>query len=191
MLRKTTLLITLFALGGFLPAQAAPEKLTIDKGHTFIGFKVSHIGFAWMPGFFTEFDGTISYDPENPANSKTEFTVRMPSLTTFHAERDKHLKSDDFFDVARHSTARFVSTSFEETGEDTATLRGDLTIMGTTKPVQFKVTELAGKEDPWGNFRRAWSAETTIRLADFGLNDFGGAAATADVKVALEAVRGK
>lgn len=174
-----------------MPAAAAPEKLQIDPAHTFVTFKVSHIGFAWMPGLFKDFEGTLSYDPENPSNSQVEFSVKVPSLTTFHAERDKHLKSDDFLDAGKHSAATFKSTAYEKTGDSSAILRGDLTIKGVTQPVEFEVTELAGREDPWGSFRRAWSAETELKLADFNIDDFGGAAETATVKIAIEATREK
>ena len=191
MFKKVALVTTLFCLSLAAPLQAAPEKLTIDKSHTFITFKVSHIGFGWMPGIFTNFDGNISYDPENPAASNANFTVQMPSLTTFHAERDKHLKSDDYLTADEHPTAEFISTAFEPTGEGSGKLHGDLTIKGITKPVTFEVTELAGREDPWGNFRRAFEAEGDIKLKDFDIDDFGGAVETATIKVSMEAKRGE
>lgn len=191
MTRKTLLLPALLALVFAAPLQAKPEQLDIDEAHTFVSFKVSHIGFAWIPGTFTGLDGELSYDPEKRENSTVKFTVRVPSLTTFHAERDKHLKSDDFFNAARFETATFQSTAYEPTGDDTATLRGKLTIKDVTKPVTFEVKELAGKPDPWGNFRRAFEATGDIKLADFGLDDFGGAASTAEITVMLEATRPK
>lgn len=190
MFRKLSIALPLLALlTTALPAQAAPEKLDIDKGHTFVTFKVSHIGFAWIPGAFTDFSGDLVYDPEKPADSKVTFTVQVPSLSTFHAERDKHLKSGDFLDAGKYSTATFVSTAYEPTGKNTAKLRGNLTLHGVTRPVEFDVTELAARKDPWGNFRRAWEAETELKLADFNIANFDGAVESAQVKVALEAVR--
>lgn len=172
-----------------LPAAAAPTQFDIDEGHTFITFKVSHIGFAWIPGAFTDFSGDLAYDPENPENSKVTFTVEVPSLATWHAERDKHLQSGDFLDAEEYPTAKFASTAYEPTGENTAILRGNLTLHGVTKPVEFKVTELAARKDPWGNFRRAWEAETELKLADFNISTLNGAVETAQVKIALEATR--
>lgn len=189
MLKKISLAISLFTVVLSAPLQAAPENLVIDKAHTFITFKVSHIGFGWMPGIFTKFDGDISYDPENPSASKVNFTVQIPSMTTFHAERDKHLKSDDYLTADKYETAKFVSTDYAPTGENTAQLHGNLTIKGTTNPVTFTVTELAGKKDPWGNFRRAFEAEGEIKLKDFNIDDFGGAVETATIKVSMEATR--
>lgn len=189
MLKKISLAMSLFAFALSAPLQAAPENLAIDKAHTFITFKASHIGFGWMPGIFTKFDGEISYDPENPSTSMVTFTVQIPSMTTFHAERDKHLKSDDYLTAEKFETAKFTSTRYEATGENTANLHGDLTIKNTTKPVTFQVTELAARKDPWDNFRRAFEAEGDIKLKDFGIDDFGGAVETVTIKVSVEAKR--
>ncbi|HLU61501.1 MAG TPA: YceI family protein [Gammaproteobacteria bacterium] len=183
------LMIAFAALAFALPLQAAPETFTIDKGHTFINFKVSHIGFSWLPGRFTDFDGTLVYDEANPANSKVEFTVNMPSLNTDHAERDKHLRSSDFLEADKYRTAKFVSTAYEKKSENDITLRGNLTIKGKTQPVEFKVVEMAAAKDPWGNFRRGWSAKTSIALADFGIDDFGGVVKNADIEIFLEATK--
>ncbi|HEX6930100.1 MAG TPA: YceI family protein [Gammaproteobacteria bacterium] len=191
MLRKLGILLSLSALAFAAPVNAEPQQFDIDKGHTFVTFKVSHIGFAWIPGGFTEFSGELAYDPENRANSTVTFTVQVPSIDTWHAERDKHLQSEDFFAASEYPTAKFVSTAYEPTGENTAILRGDLTIKDITKPVEFAVTELAAREDPWGNFRRGFEATTELNLADFELDYAGPVPATATVTVSLEATRAK
>ena len=190
MLRRLTTVLSVTAMLAIaVPAGAAPEQFAIDKAHTFVTFKVSHIDFAWIPGAFTDFNGELVYDPENRANSKVTFTVKVPSLSTWHAERDKHLKSGDFLEAEKYPEAKFVSTAYEPTDEDTATLRGNLTLHGVTRPVEFTVNELAGREDPWGNFRRAFEATGEIRLADFKIANFDGAVESAEMKIALEATR--
>ncbi|HEX6927782.1 MAG TPA: YceI family protein [Gammaproteobacteria bacterium] len=189
--RSALALVMSLAMTLAAPAHAKPENFQIDKGHTFVTFKVSHIGFAWIPGAFTDFSGDLVYDAEKPANSKVTFTVRIPSLTTSHAERDKHLKSDDFFNAEEHDTARFVSTAYEPSGGNSAILRGNLTIKDITKPIEFKVTELAAKQDPWGNFRRGFEAEAELNLADYKLDYAGAVPETATVIVSLEATRAK
>lgn len=173
------------------PAAAEPEQYEIDKGHTFVTFEISHIGFAWIPGSFNEVEGSFTYDPDNRAASSAEFTVNVASIDTEHAKRDKHLRDEDFFNVSKHPTAKFESTSYEPTGEDTGRLTGDLTIKGITKEVTFEVRELAGKVDPWENFRRAFSASTTIELADFEIDQYGlgPASKTAEVRIAVEGIR--
>ncbi|WP_440996342.1 YceI family protein [Arhodomonas sp. SL1] len=175
-------------------ALAEPQDYEIDPAHSFITFKVSHIGFAWMPGVFHDFSGTITYDAEDRSASSTEFTVDTASLDTFHAERDKHLRErDGLFETADFPEASFVSTAYEPTGDDSATLRGDLTIKGNTQEVAFEVEEMAAREDPWGGFRRAFSAETTVDIADFGLTYFEDNGIpmpkTATIRIAVEAVR--
>src|SRR5690606_21116938 len=137
MSRKLSIFLSLAAFLVAVPAHAEPQQFDIDKGHTFVTFKVSHIGFAWIPGAFTDFDGDLVYDPDNRANSKVTFTVKVPSIDTWHAERDKHLQSCDFFSADEFPTAKFVSTAYEPAGENAAILRGNLTIKDITKPVEF------------------------------------------------------
>lgn len=175
-------------------ANAAPEQYKIDTRHTFITFKVSHIGYSWMPGIFTDFSGSLTYDPENRSNSSAEFTVQTPSLDTFDAERDKHLRErDGLFETGEYPMAKFVSTAYEPTGPDTAVLKGDLTIKGETRPVEFQVKEMAASVDPWDNFRRAFSATATVPIQNFDLTWFEDngipVPKTADIEIAVEALR--
>ncbi|ROR32384.1 YceI family protein [Inmirania thermothiophila] len=187
-------LVGIAALAAAAGAQAAPERYALDPAHTFITFEVSHIGFSWMPGVFREFEGSIIFDPDDPSASRAEFTVKTASLTTFHAERDKHLRErPGLFEVAAFPEARFVSTGYERTGSGEGLLHGELTIKGRTRPVTFKVQEMAARKDPWGNFRRAFSAETEVRLTDFGITFFADnkipVPTTARIRVAVEALR--
>jgi len=117
------------------PALAETGRYELDKGHTFITFEVSHIGFAWIPGTFNDFSGSFTYDPDNRANSSAEFTIQTASIDTEHAKRDKHMRSEEFFNVEKWPEATFKSTSYEPTGENTAVMRGDLTIKGTTRNI--------------------------------------------------------
>ena len=170
-------------------AQAEPQEYKIDKGHTFVTFEISHIGFAFLPGTFNDFEGSLTFDEANPENSSTEFTIRTASIDTEHAERDKHLRSDEFFHVEKFPTATFKSTGVEMNG-DTGKLMGDLTIKGVTKPVTMDIEMTNAAEDPWGNYRIAFIATTEITLKDFNIDyDLGPASRTADVKIAVEATR--
>lgn len=190
-MRKTAVMLVLASALAAAPAWAELETYKIDDGHTFVTFEISHIGFAWMPGRFNNVQGSLQYDPEDRSKSRAEFTVDMTSLDTAHAKRDKHLRGEDFFNVSKYPTATFKSTSYEPTGEDTAVMKGDMTIKGTTKKVEFQVQELAAREDPWGNFRRAFSATTEINLDDFNIDEYGlgEASKTAEVRIAVEALR--
>lgn len=186
-------LLSLIAALGLATASATafakPREYAVDPAHTFITFKVSHIGYAWIPGAFNDFAGSFTYDAENPANSKANFTVRTASLDTEHAERDKHLKGEDFFHVEKYPVARFVSTGFEKTGEKTGLLKGELTIKDVTQPVTFEVTELGAGEDPWGNYRIGFEARARINFKDFNITYDLGPVTEADIIVAVEGTR--
>jgi len=172
-------------------AFADAEQYEVDEGHTFVTFEVSHVGFAWLPGRFNDVSGSLAYDPDDPSNSSAEFAIRTESIDTNHERRDKHLRSDDFFDVSEYPEATFESTSYEPTGDDTAVMTGDLTIKGTTREVEFEVTEMRASEDPWGDFRRAFSASTQLDMDDFGIDQHGlpEVSKTVDLRIAVEAVR--
>ena len=119
------------------PLAAISAPWTLDKSHTQITFSVNHLGFSDTNGTFRDFDATISFDPENIEASEVTFTIKAESIDTFWAARDEHLRKADFLNASEHPEITFVSTGFESTGEDTATVTGDLTILGVTKPASF------------------------------------------------------
>ena len=184
--------IAAFALAAMaLPAAAAPEQYAIDEAHTFVTFEISHIGYAWIPGTFNDVSGTFTYDPEDRSNSSAAFTIKTASFDTEHAKRDKHLRSDEFFHVEQYPEATFESTSYEPTGENTAVMRGEMTIKGTTRTIELQVRELNAAEDPWGNFRRSFEARTEIDMRDFNIDEYGlpEVSQVAEVRVAVEGLR--
>ena len=112
MLKKTLFsLVLLLGLGG--TAQAAEHYVIDTKGmHAFITFRIQHLGFSWLEGRFNRFSGEFDYDEANPANNRVEVEIDLASIDTNHAERDKHLRSERFFDVERFPKATFVSTGW-------------------------------------------------------------------------------
>lgn len=189
-LMKTLLLTAALILGLTSPAFAEAETYTVEPTHSYAAFKISHIGFSWIRGVFNDLEGEFTFNADNPAKSHGTFTVGLNSLNTFHAERNAHLSSADFFAVDEYPVATFTSTAYEKTGDNTALLHGKLTIKDVTQPATFEVTEMAAAKDPWGNFRRAFSASTTIRLKDFNIDfDLGPASEEATLIVNIEAVR--
>ncbi len=125
---KKTALTAALAAASLVPlsqAQAADYVIDTDGQHAFVQFKISHLGFSYILGSFEEFDGGFSYDPEAPEASTAQLEVDVDSLTTNHAERDKHIKSEDFLDVAEYPTASFTSTGFHRRGRGRAKRRAD------------------------------------------------------------------
>ena len=116
----------------------AADKYVIDtKGaHAFIQFKISHLGFSWLLGQFNEFSGTFMLDEAKPENSSVMVDINVASLDSNHAERDKHLRGKDFFDVKSFPKAQFKSTKIVVKGDKQATIYGDLTLKGVTKNIK-------------------------------------------------------
>jgi polyisoprenoid-binding protein YceI len=174
-------------------ALGAERRYKIDtKGmHAFIVFKIKHLGFSWLEGHIGRFDGQFVFDEEKPANNRVQVTMDMRSLDTRHAERDKHLKGADFFDVEKYPQARFVSTAWEDLGNGKARLKGTLSLRGVEKDVVLDVTHLGGGKDPWGGFRQGFEATTTLKLSDFNMKKaamLGPAAEEIRIWVSLEGI---
>jgi polyisoprenoid-binding protein YceI len=190
MLKKTLAALT---LGGALFAgQAIAADYAIDKPgqHAFINFKISHLGYSWLYGTFKDFDGSFSFDAAKPEASKVSVTINTASLDSNHAERDKHLRSDDFLNVDKHPTATFESTSVKSTGEGTADITGNLTLNGVTKPVVIQAKLLGEGKDPWGGYRAGFEGSTKLKLKDFDIQkDLGPASQEVELILSVEGVR--
>ena len=171
-----------------LPAAAAEYKL--DPAHSFIVFKIKHLGFSWLVGRFNSFQGTMDFDPEaGPESQSIALVIDAASLDTNHAERDKHLRSDDFFNVSEFPTITFESTGYE--GDETGgTLSGELTFLGVTRPISFPVRKIGEGPDPWGGYRAGFEGSYTMTRSDFGMDyDLGPAGRTAEIDLYIEGVR--
>jgi polyisoprenoid-binding protein YceI len=149
---------------------ATTQKTTysIDKAHSEVTFQVRHL-LTKVRGRFSEFEGTIEYDEQNPDRSSVNVTIHAASVDTNERDRDTHLRTADFFDVEKFQTLTFKSTRVTRKGGESFEVAGDLTIHGVTKPVTLAVGFLGKAKDPWGNERLGFEAETTINRKDFGL----------------------
>jgi polyisoprenoid-binding protein YceI len=143
---------------------------TFDTAHSRVGFAARHAMIAKVRGAFTEFDGTLHIDVENPAASKATVTIQAKSIDTRNQMRDDHLKSNDFFDMDNHPEITFVSTAVNQTSGTEFTLTGDLTIKGVTKPVSIPFEYTGSVNDPWGNERAGFEGSVTINRLDWGVN---------------------
>ncbi|MDO9347568.1 YceI family protein [Pseudomonas pergaminensis] len=192
MLKKT---LAALAIGTALlsagQVMAADYKIDKEGQHAFIDWKISHLGYSFIHGTFKDWDGTFSWDAAKPEASKIAVDVKTASLWSNHAERDKHIASKDFLDVAKFADAKFVSTAVKPTGEKTADVTGDLTFHGVTKPVTFKATFNGEGKDPWGGERAGFNATTTVNLNDFGIKGPGPSSQTVDLDISLEGVKTK
>lgn len=153
-----------------MSTSASPTKtFTIDKAHSEVTFQVRHL-VTKVRGRFSDFDGTIQYNEGKPEQSSVTFSINAASIDTNTADRDTHLRSEDFFHVEKNPQITFVSSSIVAKGNNEFDVQGTLTIRGVAKPVTIPVTFLGAAKDPWGNTKLGFEAETSINRKDYGLN---------------------
>jgi polyisoprenoid-binding protein YceI len=150
-----------------IPA-AALETYAIDKTHSEAAFQVRHL-VTKVRGRFTDFEGSVRIDRERPEKSSVEFSIDPASVDTAVADRDTHLKSPDFFDVAKYPSITFVSSRVQPRGGDHYDVTGTLTIRGVAREVTLPVTSLGSARDPWGNERAGFELETKLDRKDYGM----------------------
>lgn len=142
----------------------------IDPTHSRIGFVARHAMVTKVRGSFNEFEGTGFYDAENPSASNVSLTVKVASIDTRNADRDRHLRTNDFFDAETYPEIKFASTKVEKIDDEHFAVTGDLTIKDATQPVTIEF-ELAGPViDPWGNSRIGLEGSTVVNRKDWGLS---------------------
>ncbi|HKH49197.1 MAG TPA: YceI family protein [Thermoanaerobaculia bacterium] len=185
--RNSIAALALSALAA-LPVHAA-EVYTIDAGHSDVSFQVRHL-VTQVRGKFSDYQGTIQLDPAKLENSKVELRIKAASIDTALPDRDKHLRSEDFFFVEKYPEITFKSQQIKATGKDTYDVTGALTLRGVTKTVTLPVTFLGKVRDPWGNDKAGFATEATINRKDYGIVwnaalDNGGVVLGDDVKIAI------
>lgn len=141
----------------------------IDPTHSRIGFVARHAMVTKVRGSFNDFEGSGYFDPANPSSSHLELTVQAASIDTRNADRDGHLKSNDFFDMEAYPTIVFRSTAVEQTGDTDYRVTGDLTIKGVTKPVTVDFEYSGSAVDPYGNTRIGLEGTTKVNRKDWGI----------------------
>jgi polyisoprenoid-binding protein YceI len=163
----------------------------IDTAHSRLGFVARHAMVTKVRGAFNAFTGKAHLDFENPAKSTAEVTAEMASVDTRNAQRDEHLRTNDFFDAPNFPQLTFVSTGVEQVDDENYKLTGDLTIKGVTRPVTIDVEYTGAAKDPWGNTRVGFEGRTTINRNDFGVNfnaalETGGVLVSDKINIELE-----
>ena len=174
----------------------ATERWEIDSSHSGIHFSVRHLVIAKVRGQFSRWSGAVVVPDGDFSKASVEAVIDASSIETGVADRDAHLKSADFFDVAQFPEVRFNASRVEAKGADELRLVGQLTIKGITREVALEVEQLGKVQDPWGNQRAAFSAKTAIDRKDFGLTwnqvlEAGGVAVgdRVTLEIEVEAVR--
>src|SRR6185437_6340379 len=141
----------------------------IDPAHTRIGFVARHAMVTKVRGSFTEVEGKVHLDEQTPAQSRAQLVIKTHSIDTGNAERDTHLRSNDFFAMDEFPEITFTSTSAEKVGDDRFNLTGDLTVKGVTNAVTIDFEYQGSAKDPYGNLRAGFEGKAVINRRDFGV----------------------
>lgn len=186
---RSTLATALFAAALTTMPVLAADVHTIDAGHSEVSFQVRHL-VTQVRGNFNDYEGTINLDPANLEKSSVDFRIKAASIDTNHADRDKHLRGEDFFFAEKHPEITFKSRSIKKAGKDTYHVAGTLTMRGVSKEVTLPVTYLGAVKDPWGNEKAGFATEITLNRKDYGINwnaalDNGGFVLSDEVKVSI------
>ncbi len=143
---------------------------TLDPAHSRIGFVARHAMVTKVRGAFNEFTGSAVLDGERPENSTATVTIKAASIDTRNAQRDGHLRSNDFLAMDEYPEITFISTSARQAGDNEFELTGDLTVRGVTRPVTIPFTFEGAATDPFGNFRAGFEGAVTISRKDYGVS---------------------
>ncbi|MGH7804340.1 MAG: YceI family protein [Candidatus Binatia bacterium] len=189
----TKTISSLFALALLLsPVVAAATPLKVDPAHTAVGFQIRHL-FSNVSGRFDKFEGKIDLDPAAPEKTSIAGTIDAASIDTDNEKRDAHLRSEDFFDVAKYPKITFQSTKVTDVDKEkkTAKIHGDLEMHGVKKAVVLDGAFLGSGPGPQGDQRYGFRGETTINRKDFGIAwnkalDAGGFVLGEDVKISID-----
>ena len=187
------LLVIILSAALLAPLNVLAATYSLDPAHTTIGFKVKHLMIANVKGVFEKFKGTVVIDDGDISKSKVNVSIEMASINSNIAKRDEHLRSGDFFDVAKYPVMTFDSTKVERTGAGALKVTGNLTIKGVTKQVVLTVDGPSGEiKSPQGVVKRGASAVTTINRQDFGVSwnkklDAGAVVVGDEVQISIDA----
>ena len=181
-------------LASSLPASSIAQsaQFTVDPAHTSVGFEIGHLGIAQVQGRFNKISGSVEFNAKDLTKSKVSITVLTDSIDTAVAPRDTHLRSADFFDVAKYPEMTFVGTKIVKKGSSYV-VTGNLSLHNKTKPVNITFKQYGPIKDPWGNNRIGVVAQPfTIKRSEFGMMyDTKAVSDAVTVRLSMEATQAK
>ncbi len=181
-------LATIAALATSGPLLAA-DSYAVDASHSAALFSVSHLGISNTHGRFNAIAGTLTWDAADPAASAITVSIKTDTVDTASEKRDQHLRSPDFFNAKQFPEFTFASKSFTKVDESTYTVTGDLTLVGTTKPVTVTVKKIGEGKDPWGGYRIGFETSFALKRSDYGIKGVPGVGDDVAVTFALEGIK--
>lgn len=166
-MRKINLFLTILIFSA--ASLSAQTNWSVDKSHSKVGFSVSHMVITDVDGFFKDYDAKVTTNGDDFSTANIEFTVNTASIFTDNEGRDKHLRSDDFFNAEKFPKMTFKGKSMRKVGDNKFKLVGDLTIRDVTKQVELDVRYNGMVKDPWGNTKAGFKVTGEINRFDYNL----------------------
>ena len=171
---------------------AQANEYVLDTGHSSINFAVTHLMISEVKGGFTDYRGTVQYDPADVSKTEVDVTIQVASIDTHLEARDNHLRSADFLDAEKFATSTFKSTMAKKEDDGSVTLVGDLTMRGVTMKVSLPVKITGPVKSPMGGEVIGLSGEFIVNRSEFGIAwnkdmDGGGVVVGNDVKISINA----
>lgn len=167
-MKKLSLLVALVAFSFSVFSQSTWKA---DPNHSYLGFKVKHMGIATVPGNFNKYEVKITATKEDFSDAQVEMTAEISSIDTRVEARNNHLKSADFFDAEKYPTMHFKSTSIQPDGKNEFKVTGDLTMHGVTKSVVIKLEYNGSTKGSSGKLVAGFDVEAKIKRSDFGIGE--------------------
>ena len=188
----TKFIFAVLLVFGMINGGTAQTKWAIDNLHTGVKFTVTHLVISEVEGNFKTFTGSMVASKPDFTDAQIDFSADVNSISTDNEMRDKHLKSDDFFNAEKFPKMTFKSATFKKISAKSYELTGNLTIRDVTKKVKFNVIYGGTVKDPYGNIKAGFKATATINRLDYGLKwnnltEGGGAVVGTDVTIVINA----
>ena len=168
----------------------AADTYSVDSVHSFIVFRIKHLGVGYAHGRINGPTGSFQFDPASPQSAMFEIQADAAGVDTNNDKRDKHIRSSDFFDVAKYPKISFKSTSVNKLQDGVYEITGNLIFRGVSKPITLKANHTGSAKDPWGKYRTGFETRFTIKRSDFGMEFMmGGLGDDVNLTVSIEGVR--
>ena len=160
----------------------------IDPTHSFVQWRVKHLGYSWLYGRFNDIKGSFSYDADEPSASSIEVIIDLASIDSNHAERDKHLRGEKYLNTDTNKMATFESIRYNGSATE-GQLTGNLTLNGVSKEITIPVKRIGMGDDPWGGFRVGFEGAVTIDRRDYGYTyDLGENSNEIELQLGIEGI---
>lgn len=166
-LRQAGVVLMVLVVSVVAHAEVSANVFEIDPAHSSANFKVKHLGVSNVRGVFTDLEGVINLDQDNPSNSSVKVVIKVESVDTNNKKRDDHLRSDDFFDAAKFTEMSFVSTEIKKIDDENFEVSGDFSLHGVTRNITVEVEKVGEGDDPWGGHRVGFETEFNINRSDY------------------------